>query len=195
MAKKRRQLQQFSFKTNTSIPLAELVIETERMRMVSISESFAEDIFREFTADITLFMFPVPPDCIEDTMAFIHSCKENIALGCEVVLVAVDRVQGDFLGCVGLHGRDDSRKPELGLWFKKSVHGLGLGREAIGALINWAEHTLVLDAFRYPVDRANIPSRKIPESLGGIIVSEGYTETMAPDRMLDEILFEIPVKK
>jgi [ribosomal protein S5]-alanine N-acetyltransferase len=195
MAKKQKKLQKFSFKTNTAIPLADLVIETERMRMVSITERFAEDIFREFTADITRFMFPATPDAIEDTLLFIRSCKENIALGCEVVLIATDRIQGDFLGCVGLHGRDDSRKPELGLWFKQSVHGLGLGREAICALINWAESTLAIDAFRYPVDRANIPSRKIPESFGGIIVSEGYSETMDPDRVLDELLFEIPLQK
>ena len=46
------------------------------------------------------------------------------------------------------------------------------------------------DYLIYPVDRANIPSRKIPESLGGIIFEEKKTKTMSGG-VLDEVVYKI----
>ena len=42
----------------------------------------------------------------------------------------------------------------------------------------------------YPVDKKNISSRKIPESLGGIIETEYKTTNMA-GKILDEVEYRI----
>ena len=44
--------------------LFQLTIEGERVRLVSITEAFAEDIFTEFSSDVTTYMFPKPADSI-----------------------------------------------------------------------------------------------------------------------------------
>jgi len=55
---------------------------------------------------------------------------------------------------------------------KKTAHGRKYGLEAITGVKNWAEQNLDCECFLYPVDRANIASRKIPEALGGEVVRE-----------------------
>jgi [ribosomal protein S5]-alanine N-acetyltransferase len=75
------------------------------------------------------------------------------------------------LGCAGLHGML-KKNLEFGIWLKKTAHGYKYGREAITGIKKWAEQNLDYECFLYPVDRANIASRKIPETLGGKVVRE-----------------------
>ena len=46
-------------------------------------------------------------------------------------------------------------------------------------LFNWACEHLEIDYAIYPVDRSNIPSRKIPESLGGRIFKKTIVNTIS----------------
>ena len=57
---------------------------------------------------------------------------------------------------------------EIGLWLKKSVHGIGYGTETVKTLIEFAEAHLDFEYLFYPVDKDNCASRKIPEKLGFI---------------------------
>ncbi|MDZ4875470.1 MAG: hypothetical protein CLLPBCKN_004866 [Chroococcidiopsis cubana SAG 39.79] len=63
------------------------------------------------------------------------------------------------------------KTPEFGIWLK-TAHGRKYGLEAIRGIKNWAEQNLDYEYFLYPVNRANIASRKIPETLGGKVVRE-----------------------
>ena len=96
----------------------------------------------------------------------------------------------EFLGCCGLHGRENPREPELGIWLKKSAHGRGFGREAVAAVRDWAERHLIVDAFIYPVDRNNTASRKVAEALGGTIVRSELIKTMSGGE-LDAVVYKI----
>lgn len=171
--------------------LLELTIEGERVRLVTISGTFAEDIFSEFTSDITRHMFPKPAEDIAETRAFIANSLQDMKAGDNVQLVILRRDDGEFLGCCGLHGRGDVTKPELGIWLKRGAHGHGYGREAVHALVKWARENISLEGFIYPVDKNNAPSRNIPVSLGGRVVGERVEYGQAGNR-LDEVIYEIP---
>jgi hypothetical protein len=54
----------------------------------------------------------------------------------------------------------------------------------------WAMVNLDFDYLIYPVDRRNLPSRKIPESLGGSIKAE-YEKTNASGAVLDILEYRI----
>jgi RimJ/RimL family protein N-acetyltransferase len=153
-------------------------IETGRLLMVPITGTWREDIFREFTSDITTWMYPAPAADISETDQFIASSIETLAAGTNFQVVILKRSTGEFLGCSGLH-KLDTPNPELGIWIKKSAHGQGYGREAIAGLVNWAGKNLTCDHLVYPVDRRNTPSRKIPESLGGIMKREFKAKGMS----------------
>ena len=99
----------------------------------------------------------------------------------------------EFLGCAGFHN-PKSKTPEFGIWIKKTSHGNGYGKEAITALYDWVCGKFEFDYILYPVDKRNIASRKIPESLGGVIKKE-YKEKNLVGFELDEVEYHIFPKK
>src|SRR3989344_3002706 len=148
-----------------------ILIETKRLLLKPLSMQWKEVIFREFTEEITLFMFPRAAKKMAETEDFIVSTMEKMKQGKEIVCVTLEKQSEEFLGCAGLH-EINTNFPELGIWLKKSAHGKKYGREAITDLKQWADEHLTYDHIVYPVDRDNIASRKIPESLGGVIHRE-----------------------
>ena len=170
--------------------LLELTIEGERVRLVTISGKFEEDIFSEFTSDITRYMFPKPADDIAETRAFIADSLQGMKAGKNIQLVIL-KDDGEFLGCCGLHGGSDVSKPELGIWLKQDAHGHGYGREAIHTLVKWVQENIRLTSFIYPVSKENTPSRNIPISLGGRVIGERVEKGQAGN-VLDEVIYEIP---
>lgn len=181
----------FSF-TGSEPDLLGLDIEGERVRLVSIAERFAQDIFAEFDSDITTYMFPKPAASLEETKAFIQASLKAFDEANDLQLVILDKTTGEFLGCCGLHGGDDVRNPELGIWLKRSAHGRALGKEAVWTLVLWAQDNMQIDSFSYPVDKRNRPSRNIPISLGGQVVEERAAKGKAGN-VLDEVVYKIPV--
>lgn len=169
--------------------LIDIKIETERLLLVPIELSYAEDIFKYLTAEVAKYMRPKPAGDISETIAWIKSARARMEKGSNVQLVILEKDTGGFVGCAGLHDVD-CKTPELGVWTKLDLHGKGCGREAMKALYDWARENIEFDYIKYPVDRRNIPSRKIPESLGGIIAKE-YKEKNMAGFELDEVEYRI----
>lgn len=145
-----------------------ITIETERLLLVPITMQYAEEIFKEFTREITTYMSPKPAKDISETKAFIQDSINTMNAWTNYQTVILDKTTKEFLGCAWLHG-DNPKAPELGIWIKKSAHGKKIGREAIAGLTDRAQKNLDFEYLFYPVDKDNIPSRKIVESLWGIV--------------------------
>jgi RimJ/RimL family protein N-acetyltransferase len=180
----------FHFLTPQPQDSLSLTIEGERLRLVAISDRFELDIFKEFTSEITRYMFPSPAPDIEVTRNFIDASRRGMQIGNNLQFVILSKTLGEFLGCCSLHGEDNIRTPELGIWLKKNAHGSGYGREAVRTLVNWSCDNIDLDYFIYPVDRRNIASAKIPQSLSGEVVQELKTETPT-GKILDKVVYKI----
>ena len=143
-----------------------IIIETENLYLKSATLDYKEDIFREFTSEVTVYMSPKPPDKIEETIEFIETAMKANAEGTNLQTVVIHKQSKEFLGNAGLH-HIDTKTPELGIWIKKSAHGHSYGKEAIVALKEWADKNLQYEYLSYPVAEDNRASRKIPEFLGG----------------------------
>ena len=180
---------EFDF-TGPKPDLFNLNIEGERVRLISITTAFEQDILTEFSSDITTYMIPKPADSIEETRAFIEASLTAFSEGNNLQLVILEKETNEFLGCCGLHGRGDVRNPEFGIWLKKGAHGRGLGKEAIWTLAVWAQENIRLESFIYPVDKRNEASRKIPVSLGGEVVEERTDKGMSGN-VLNEVVYKI----
>ena len=167
-----------------------MCIEGDRIRLRTIDKTYASEMFEEFTEEITRYMFPKPAENIEEVLAFISTSRKGMEDCRELVFAVLEQENEEFLGCCGLHGKEDPRTPELGIWLKKEAHGYGYGMEAINVVVRWAVKNVDFEYLRYPVDRANIPSRKIADSLGGIIYEENRVETMSGG-ILDEVVYKI----
>lgn len=150
--------------------LLNVEISTPRLLLKPISRDYKEVIFSEFTEEITTYTYPRPAENITDTETFIQQSLEGLKKGTNLEIVILAKDSQEFLGCAGIHNLN--KEPALGIWLKKSAHGNRYGLEAITALKEWADKNLDYEYLIYPVDKRNIASRKIPESLGGKIVKE-----------------------
>ncbi|MCF7823917.1 MAG: GNAT family N-acetyltransferase [Candidatus Marinimicrobia bacterium] len=183
-------MQSFDFKIFPAPDLTQLEILGKRIKLLSIRHAYLKAIFKEFTPEIVRYMLPRAPEEISETAFFISESIKGMSEGYELVMVIIDSESEEFLGCCGLHGRGKLRTPEFGIWMKRSAQGQHFGGEAIRTLGAWAVENIDLDMVLYPVDRNNIPSRKIPESLGGVIFREKMVPTMRGN-FLDEIVYKI----
>jgi RimJ/RimL family protein N-acetyltransferase len=159
-----------------------ITIETKNLLLKGITLEYKDDIFREFTPEITTLMFPKAPAKIEETIEFIEeSIKENQE-GSNFQVIILNKENQEFLGCAGVHNID-SKTPEFGIWLKKSAQGFGFGKETIIALKEWADKNLAYEYLLYPAAKENHPSRKIPEFLGGTIVREYEEINMSGNKL------------
>lgn len=180
----------FVFKENKSIQLSSLQIEGERIVLNSIDDRYGSEILKEFSGDITQFMGAKFSDSIEETVSFIKETRNGMKSGNDLILVVTKKGSGEFLGCCGLHGRGDPGTPELGIWIKKDAHGHKYGREAVRTLATWAVANIDFEFLIYPVDKANNASRKIAESLGGIVFHKQKMSTMR-GTFLDQVFYKL----
>ena len=183
-------METFDFKNQEPIDLRALQIEGSRIILRSLEESYSLEIFKEFTSEIARYMLPKPAKKIEETLAFISESLNGMRGGWDLVLAITKKEMGEFLGCCGFHGKENPRTPKLGIWLKKEAHGEKYGREAIQTLTSWAVKNIDFDYAIYPVDKANIASRKIPEALGGVVFNENKKKTMNGG-CLDEVVYKI----
>lgn len=185
-------MKNFTLKLDKIIDLTHIRIECDRINLVSLSQTYVDDIFKEFSEEITRYMIPSPPKDVRETASFIASSLEGMKDSRELV-VAITSKTGEFLGCAGLHVRSQSNTPEFGIWLKKSAHRKGIGKMAIHALYKWAQDNIDFDYAIYPVDVANVPSRRIPESLGGEVFKK--TKVTTPSgRVLNEVIYRVFAK-
>lgn len=138
-------------------------------------------------------MYPKPPEVIEETWVFIDSMVRKRQAGTDLVFVILDKGSGEFLGCFGLHHLA-SPTPELGIWLKTAAHGRGFGREAAHTALLWAKANFSFEAFLYPVEERNIPSRNIPESYGAEVITRQQVTNQAG--LLHNILtYRLPAER
>jgi RimJ/RimL family protein N-acetyltransferase len=168
---------------------AGVAIETKRLRLLPTHESYAPDVFPNFTSEVTTYMFPAPAKTIDETVAFLRGARAANEAGRELEVVVLRKETGEFLGHGGLH-HIETRTPELGIWIKRAAHGNAYGREAVTGLVDWACAHLGFDYLVYPVDRRNTASRHIPEALGGVVEAE-YPMTNASGKQLDLLEYRI----
>lgn len=150
---------------------SQIKIETKRLNLISVSDKYKDEILREFTPQITRYM-PYSPNGNEgEVQGFLDKAKLGLINGADFVFASIHKDSEVFLGCCGIHNiTEDSI--ELGLWLKTDVHGQGFGTEIIEGLINFIEGNLKFNYLIYPVDKENLPSRRIPEKLGFSVFGE-----------------------
>jgi [ribosomal protein S5]-alanine N-acetyltransferase len=172
-----------------NVNLQNVAIESERLLQRPISIEYADVIFACFDASVTKYMYPKPAERIQETHAFINDSIAGLKNGTNLQLVILKKENEEFVGCSGLHGvgKDD---PELGVWTREDEHGHKYGFEAISSLIGWARENIDYHHLKYPVDRRNVASKRIPEINGGVVHRE-YKKPNMSGFLLDEVEYWI----
>ena len=175
--------------------LNKIRLRTKRLLLVPISPKYSKQIFKEFTPQITNFMYPKPNKNIEELeKVFTNKYIECLKKGTDLQMIILKKNSKTFLGAAAIH-KIHRKVPEFGVWIKKSAHGKKYGQEAIIKLKQWADKNLDYSYIQYPVDKRNKASRKIPE-LFNYKIGKEYKEKSLSGKVLEIIEYHIyPNKK
>lgn len=163
---------------------------SNRLSLRAFTPADAPEIFAAASPTITRFMAWDPSPSPAAFAEVWRQWLPRMAAGTDLSLVIRLRVSDEFLGVAGIH-RIGGAEPEVGIWLKEAAHGLGYGREAIGAIVQWAPAHIGAAALIYPVAKQNLPSRRLAESLHGAIAGERKLRKSS-GVVLDEVVYRIP---
>ncbi len=163
-----------------------LTLSTPRLSLRPFSPGDAAEAFACITPTLTRYMSFDPPASPAAFEAVWRTWLATIAAGDDFTFVVRRAAGGAFIGLCGLHRTSDPQ-PELGIWIREDAHAQGYGREAVGAVARWAGEIFPCSGFVYPVAEANLPSRRLAESLGGMPVGR------RPGAKYDAVVYRIPV--
>lgn len=164
-------------------------IKTDRLTLIPVSEEHIEEIYRHFNDKVIMYMIPSVAKDINETREVVSMFIRQRNSNTDYVYAITHKDNSEFIGLAGLHDLQEEI-PKLGIWTKVESHGNHYGREAIGGIIKFAG-TLGIKKLYYPVDRRNIPSKKIPLFYGGKLIVN-YKEVKTQNgRILEEEIYEI----
>lgn len=170
-----------------------LLIETDRLWLRPIEMKDSVDVFKHFTETITEYMYPKPNENLVATDGFIRHCMMRRKKRLDSVMVIIEKASFQFIGICGIHHLDTTT-PEFGIWIREDAFGFGYGREAVTGIYEAFDETYDFDYFKYPVDRRNISSQKIAQSLNGVIKKQ-YDYTNEAHKILHIDEYHIPSLK
>ena len=159
---------------------------SQRLSIEPFCEQHAVESFSCISPSLTRYMSWEPPASLEEYAQVWGRWLPAIADGSDIVFTIRERVGARFTGLVGLH-HTGSETPELGIWVREDKHGLGLGGEAVRAVVQWASQWVVAKYFIYPVATQNRASRRIAEALGGVVIERRAAEKY------DSVVYQVPV--
>jgi RimJ/RimL family protein N-acetyltransferase len=169
--------------------LTTVALASPRLSLTSFVPGDASESFAVTTPTLIRFMGWVPSPSLEAFAEVWRAWLPQMNVGTDLYLVVRLKATGAFLGMAGLHGI--GAEPTLGIWIKEAAHGLGYGREAVATIIAWASGQLGAKGFIYPVVAFNRPSRRLAESLGGVVT--GKRDMRRSDgAVFEEIVYRIP---
>ena len=169
--------------------LTNLILISDRLKLLPLTMEYAQPMCQHFTPEVTRYMWPSAPKIHEDVNQYIKSQQHQMKYGNELAMVIVTKHTAEFLGHVCIH-QAHSQTPELGIWLKSDAQGHRYGYEALNLLKQWAKLNLQYHHLKYPVDKKNVPSRKLAESLGGYVGDE-YIKISESGNELDEVEYWI----
>lgn len=165
-------------------------LSSQRLLLKCFSPEDAIEVFEAVTPTVTRFMgFETSPS-LEAFEQIWQTWFPMMRLGTDGHFVIRTRSNLEFLGVAGLHDIN-SVEPKIGIWIKETAHRSGYGRETVAALISFAARELGKRSVLYPVVEQNHPSRRLAESLGGILVGSGILRK-AGGIEHPEVIYRIP---
>ena len=139
----------------------DILIETDRLRIVPFEMKYLEEYYSEFDEEITRYQYPEPFESIsaaeEVLQGFIDCMEQN-----EMLFLSILTPDGGFVGGAEVHGLQEEY-PELGIWIKKQSQQKGYAYEALTSVLKFSDDNYHKDWYVYEADIRNIGSMKLVE--------------------------------
>lgn len=137
-----------------------LAIETEKLKLIPVSDKHVDDIVTYFTNEVTEYMYPSGSKSQDEIRHWVFVKNIEMKQNAEMIMAVILKENNEFLDIAAIH-QVNTKTPELGIWIKKSAQGKKYGRESITALKIWAENNLEYLYLKYPVDKKISQAEKL----------------------------------
>ena len=144
-----------------------LPISTPRLQLELVSMKYVEEIFKEFTDEVTKTLRASTPKKIEEEAERVIRSQEKYKQWTDMNLVVTD-TQGNFIWWCGIM-HVNTPTPEIWLRIKQSERRKWYGKEMVWALIKRLETYKDFEYIVYRAQKGNMGTRKIVESFGWIL--------------------------
>lgn len=174
-----------------NLNLKQFKVETDHLLLVPFSLEYADFMYNELDDDITRYTFFDKPETVQGTIEYINYVLWWMDIWCELWVAIIEKSTMQWIGCSWIHNVQ-SKNPELWIRLKKLAHWKWYAKETLNGLIDWAKNNLKYEYLFYPVDKDNIASRKLVESLWWIL-QDGITIMRVPSswRVLNVVDYRI----
>jgi ribosomal-protein-alanine N-acetyltransferase len=158
-------------------------VSSNRMDLVPMTLEFMETSLlgdRESAQRMVGYRIPTDwPHGVESTLRFriaiARAQPETLPLLLRAMVLLAD--PGVMVGRIGFHGPPDAAGMlEIGYSVFPSYRRQGYAREAVQAMLRWAQHDLAVRRFRASVSPDNLPSRRLVTGLGFTEVGTQWDE-------------------
>ncbi|WP_294374635.1 GNAT family N-acetyltransferase [uncultured Clostridium sp.] len=167
------------------------VIYTKRLEERPMNIDDFQVLYENYDKDAEYYMDLFPAGNEEKLRDFIELCIKEMKEETDLHLIINDKITKKFIGYIGIYYLKENA-PEIGIWINKESQHCGYGKEAMESVIKWIDDNYKFSYMRYPVDKDNIFSRKLPEYFNGKIEKE-YSLKSCSGRTLN--LVEYWIKK
>lgn len=169
--------------------LRDVLLATPRLTLAAFRPADAAEIFAVVTPRLTRYMSFDPSPSLAAFGDVWPAWLAEMEAGAELFLVLRLAESAALVGVAGLHGIG-KKEPEAGLWVKESAQRQGYGREAVAAMIVWVAGARGARAVLWPVVEENLPSRRLAEHLGGVVIGARRLRKGAVEH--PEVVYRIP---
>jgi RimJ/RimL family protein N-acetyltransferase len=151
--------------------LKDVIIYGQRIKQRPINMEDLEIIYKNYDEEAAFYMNLYKVGNKEKAVNFIKQCIKELNEETDLNMLILDKETEEFLGYLGIY-YIGTIEPELGIWINKEKQHNGYAVEAVKAAITWLKTNYKFTHVKYPVDRKNITSRKIPEYFNGEVKKE-----------------------
>ena len=139
--------------------LLNIVIETERLRLKTISYDYIDEINMEYIPNVTKKLRRKSIINTDNSKKMIEESLERIRNGTILKMVILNKDLDEFIGLISLH-EINTLEPFVEVWIKKVSRKRGFGMEAMNGLLEWANKNIEFNYIYYSLRKKTIIKRK-----------------------------------
>jgi [ribosomal protein S5]-alanine N-acetyltransferase len=139
--------------------LLNVLIETERLTLKSISYDYTEEICMEFIPKLQKKIAQKAFVNIEKSKKMIEKSLKEIENRTALKMVIINKYSNEFIGLIELN-EINTIEPFIEIWIKKASRKIGYGLEAMNGLLEWANENIEFNCIYYSLRKRTIIKRK-----------------------------------